>query len=184
MLVFYDDTGAVTGSFEGERALLAPDALAVEADMTPAELGELSDWRVVDGELVRSSMKGAIRDGLAAINASIGTTRLGFITDIPGQQMIYANKETEARAYLALASEPDTLADFPFIAAECQATGLDAYLVAQIFINLAAQWRSIGAGLEGLRIAYGDAVKAAKTPEEIPAIVAALQTALEPYQRT
>jgi hypothetical protein len=182
MLVFYDDTGAVTGTFEGERALLAPDALAVEADMTPTELGELSDWRVVDGALVRVSHAALIRDKVAEANRLIGDTRLQFITEIPGQQMVYSAKEAEARDYLAQPTEPDSLVDYPFIAAECVATGLDAYFVAQIFINLAAQWRYIGARLEGLRIASCDALKAATSPAEITAIMTDLHTALGPYQ--
>ena len=42
---------------------------------------------------------------VSKVNRMIGEVRLQFITDIPGQSIIYANKEQEARDYLA--ADPD-----------------------------------------------------------------------------
>ena len=42
----------------------------------------------------------------ASVNAAIGQVRARYITVLPGQEMLYLAKETEARAWLA-AVDPD-----------------------------------------------------------------------------
>ncbi|ARE84995.1 hypothetical protein ROSMUCSMR3_03541 [Roseovarius mucosus] len=91
-----------------------------------------------------------------AVNKRMDQIRSRFITSIAGQSMIYMAKEAEALAYVAATPEPNTVAgweqDYPFIAGEVGSTGSSAYEVAQVFLNLAAQWRDIGAQLEKARI--------------------------------
>lgn len=51
----------------------------------------------------------------------------------------------------------------PFIAGEVGSTGSSAYEVAQVFLNLAAQWRGIGAQLEKVRIETIQAISLAQS---------------------
>jgi hypothetical protein len=112
------------------------------------------------------------------VNKLIGDTRLNYITDIPGQQIIYANKEQEARDYLSLQTPPNDLAEYPFIDREITATGLSAQAVAQMFSNLAFQWRQVGSALEGLRIGYIQSISQASTKDEIEILLTDLKATL------
>lgn len=104
---------------------------------------------------------------IAEIDAQIGEVRRQFITALPGQEMIYLEKEVEARALLS-APQVD-LADYPFIAAEVGITGETGEQVAQVILNLAAQWRVIGSGLERLRISMKDNLQRATSVAQVEA---------------
>lgn len=93
-----------------------------------------------------------VRQGAAEIRA-------GFVTALPGQDMIYQKKEAEAARYLADPA-PD-LADYPWISAEIGITAQDAPQVAQVYVNLAAEWSAIGARLETLRLGAVAEIEAA-----------------------
>lgn len=105
------------------------------------------------------AVESAVR--IARMNASIGAIRMRFITSLPGQDMIYKAKEDEARLYLSLDPAPETLADFPFIAAETGVLAPTAYEVAQIWLYMGYQWRGAAAMLEGLRTTTSNALKTA-----------------------
>ena len=102
-----------------------------------------------------------------AVNKRMDQIRSRFITPIAGQSMIYMAKETEALAYVAATPEPSTVTgwetQYPFIAGEVGSTGSSAYEVAQVFLNLAAQWRGIGAQLEKVRIETIQAISLAQS---------------------
>ena len=121
----------------------------------------------------------------AAVNAAIDGVRRSFITPIAGQSMIYLEKEAEALAYVAADPEPATLegweAGYPFSASEVGATAPTPYEVAQVYLNLAAQWRAAGAQLENLRIGTITAVNAAATVWEIEAAMTDFTAAVEAF---
>ena len=108
--------------------------------------------------------------------------RRAYITELPGQDMIYLAKEQEAQAYLAADPEPVDLAPFPFIAGEIGTTGQTAYEVAQVFANLAGLWRAAGAALEAVRMSGPAALEACTTPAEVAAALAAILAEIEALQ--
>ena len=112
----------------------------------------------------------------AAVEAAVSAIRHAFVTDLPGQEMIYLAKEAEARAWLA-ATDP-ALADYPFLQAEVGLTAATPAALAALWITMAAQWRAIAAQIEAARMTAIGAIGAATTPAEAEAAVAALQAAL------
>jgi hypothetical protein len=117
--------------------------------------------------------------GKQSVDYIIKQARLLFVTDIPGQEMIYLRKEQEAREFVLLDPVPVDLSEFPFIAVEIGITGQTATEVAQVFLNLASAWKMIGATLEGLRLqAYADVMSCTNT-NAVDAVVASLRTATE-----
>lgn len=107
------------------------------------------------------------------VKSTVHTLRQQFITDIAGQQMIYAEKENEATQFLNADPEPSSVAgweaDYPFIAGEVGTTGETAFEVAQIYMNLSAQWRVAGAFLEKLRIEANTAIEDATSEAGVEA---------------
>lgn len=105
------------------------------------------------------------------INVKSGKSRLYFITEIPGQSMIYSAKEVEAKQYLV--EDPDgtsTTIDttgYPFIHNEIGVTADTAYAVAQVFLNLAQQWRYVGSQLEQMRVGYNAQISTATTTAQV-----------------
>ncbi|PZO64609.1 MAG: hypothetical protein DI498_11025 [Paracoccus denitrificans] len=125
------------------------------------------------------------------INAVRGEVRRKFITVLPGQDMVYLEKETEARSWLnaraALAAgtgpEPDPM-DYPHITREAGITAPDPDSVAQIYLNMAWQFRQISSVIEGVALEFIAAVEACDTPsdafdvsEAFPATLAAAMSA-------
>lgn len=113
---------------------------------------------------------------LTAINAAVAATRSTFITDLPGQEMIYLGKEAEARRWLA-APTPD-LADYPFLTAEVGISAPTAQDLATLWVTLGAQWRAVAALIEGLRLTATAAVAAALTPQEAEAAASVIPAQL------
>lgn len=113
------------------------------------------------------------------INAHAGEVRARFVTVIPGQEMIYLIKESEARAYLA--DPAPVLVDYPFISAEIGITGISAEEVAQIYVNLAAILRATAAQLETARLGTIAAIEAATAPAAIEAALVGYRAALEGF---
>lgn len=110
----------------------------------------------------------------AAINAAVTQVRQLFITDLPGQQMVYLAKEEEAKAYTALPSPPPDLSAFPLLSAEIGITAPTAADLAALWLSMATAWRTIAALIEPLRLSAKAAVEVATTPEQIAAALAAL----------
>lgn len=182
MHVFYNQTGDVTGTFSGDIALLGSTVGAsVEVTRTPEELGELSDWRVENGELVRVGVAAAIRLAVVEVNSRVGEARLRYITAIPGQDALYQAKLEEARAYLAISPEPETLAGFPLLSGEIGLTAPNAYYLAQLWLNMNAMWGFYAAQMERLRLTAIAQVTAATSVAEIDQHLNTLKTSLEPF---
>ena len=129
-------------------------------------------------EQVAGDLAAARRAAIGRINGAAGELRRTFITSIPGQEMLYLAKESEARAFIADPA-PD-MADYPLIAAEIGPglTAPDAASLAQLWLNMGAQWRQVAAQIETARLGAVYAVEAAASEAEIAAIEAAFQGAL------
>lgn len=85
----------------------------------------------------------------ANVDDVIDRVRRRFVTPIAGQEMIYQDKEREARAWQA--TPQPQLADFPFIAAAVGIRAADGDAVAALFLARAAQLRRVAASLEPIR---------------------------------
>ncbi len=137
---------------------------------------------VADAPAKQAALDAAIAAARAAaigrINAIAGALRRTFITSIPGQEMLYLAKEAEARAWVA-DSAPD-MADYPLLSAEIGPglTAPDAGQLAQLWLNMGAQWRQVAAQIETARLGAVYAVEAAPDEATIAAIEAAYQGAL------
>lgn len=103
--------------------------------------------------------------GLNKTKELIALARQTFITDLPGQDAIYLAKENEAVSYLA-ASNP-VLADYPLLAAEVGITAATATELANMWITMAQQWRTIAAQLEAARMTANASIGSATTVTEI-----------------
>ncbi len=109
---------------------------------------------------------------LARLSAHITEARGAFITDLPGQQMIYQAKEAEARAWIAdLVPDP---AAYPLLVAEIGITAPDAHSLAQLWLNMATLWRQTAAALEAVRLSTAAAIEAAETVEQVELAVSGL----------
>lgn len=120
-------------------------------------------------------------EAVAVINATIGQKRTKYITAIAGQGMIYADKEAEAKAYLALDPAPADLTAFQWMPGEIGVTAPDAYQLAQVWMNTAALWRVVGPQIEQLRLSSIAQVQAATTVTAIDAILTSFHTATEAF---
>jgi hypothetical protein len=106
-------------------------------------------------------------DAIVTVNGAIGRARLPYLTDIPGQQAIYTEKAAEAVAYVAMDPTPETLVDFPLMAAEVMITAPDPWQLAQVWLNMQAQLRLVGAQSEQLRLGTQLAITNAVTLGEV-----------------
>ncbi|MEN9059991.1 hypothetical protein [Ponticoccus litoralis] len=157
----------------------APPGVWVEIDDTLHPL-DVSAHCVVEGMLVPvENLVAARLDAVTAINEAVGAKRQNFITEIPGQQMIYQAKEAEARAYVALDPEPANLEPFPLISAEIGITAPTARELAQVWLHMGDMWRATAATLEGIRLTAIGAVGNAGSTAEIDLAVATCFSALE-----
>lgn len=102
---------------------------------------------------------------IASVNEWAGKTRSLYITELPGQEMIYLAKQTEATAYLA--SRPADLTDYPFLAAEVGVTAPTAYELAQLWLNMAALWKGAAAQIENLRLTQIAQIESAASLSEL-----------------
>jgi hypothetical protein len=171
-LVFYRPDRTVAFTADGDEVPPALDMTGLSVLTTEEPLGDLAAWEVVEGALVLVSLEPARARARAALAGWITAARNQLITDLPGQDMVYLAKEAEARAWTSAVS-PD-LADYPLISAEVGITAPDADQLAQLWLNMAALWRSAAAGLEALRLSTQAAIEAAQSPAEITAALAAL----------
>lgn len=125
-----------------------------------------------------ATLEAARRAAIDRINARAGALRRTFITDIPGQEMLYLAKEAEARAFVA--DPAPVMTNYPLISAEVGPglTAPDAAALAQIWLNLGAQWRAVAAQIETARLGAVYIVELATTEAQIAAIEAAYEGAL------
>lgn len=91
--------------------------------------------------------------------------RVKFISPIAGQEMIYQAKELEARKYVT--ELPDTLEEYPFMAAEVGKLAETPWEVAQIWLFMGEQWRLVASSIEGMRTTANKTVESAQTKAEM-----------------
>ncbi|MEM7751809.1 MAG: hypothetical protein AAF230_00250 [Pseudomonadota bacterium] len=131
------------------------------------------------GESLAAELAAARANAIEAVNAAARTVRLRFVTDIPGQEMIYSEKRSEAAAFVSITPSPIDLTPYPFIAAEVGITAPSAYEVAQLYLNLAAQWIEAGSALEAIRLGAVQSIETATTQSQIDAALALMASQLE-----
>lgn len=178
MRLYYDAATGVPGfTFDGPSEI-APPGDFIECNID----GPVEGYRVVDGALVEDNIEPRRNDARLSVEEVLGRARRSFITDLPGQGMIYLDKEQEAKRYLALDPEPSDLTDFPWIYSEIGITGQTAYQVAYVFSYKASLWRHVGPILEALRLEVGGRIDAAQGQADLDAALTYLKTELENLQ--
>jgi hypothetical protein len=118
-------------------------------------------------------------DTIKEVNAKIGAVREEYITPIPGQEMIYSAKEEEAKAFNAIIPRPNDLSELPFLDAEIGITAPSAQELADLWIQMADEWRTIGPLLEQLRLGTIKAIKEATATTEVDTAMSDLINSLE-----
>lgn len=115
-----------------------------------------------------------------AINAAAGQARSRYVTDLAGQEGIYATKATQARAYRAsVVLGVPTAQPGSYLAAEATAKGCTALALADAIIAKADAWDSQqGPAIEAERMRGLAAVAAATTQAGIAEAVSAAEAAL------
>jgi hypothetical protein len=172
-LVFYRPDGSIAFTADGDEAPPTLDMSGLSMLSTDQPPVDLAAWAVVDGALELVSLEPARIRAMATLSGWIASARAQLITDLPGQDMVYLAKEAEARAWVAEAT-PD-IAHFPLLAAEVGLTAPDADQLAQLWLNMAALWRSTAAQLEALRLSAQAAISAAESEAGIAAALAVLE---------
>lgn len=114
---------------------------------------------------------------LEEVNAAIAVLRLRYLTDLPGQDLLYTEKRSEAVAYLA---DPDPQdAGYPLLGAEVDAgTVADRHQAAQLILGLAQVWRQVAARMEAVRLAANGALAAAASVGEVEAALGRFRAAV------
>lgn len=103
------------------------------------------------------------------INRLAGEARAQFITVIPGQEMLYLEKKAEALRWLE--AQSPNLQDYPLLAAEVNITAIDAPALANLWMQMAAQWSVVAATIEAMRMAYINNVNGAADVATIDAMM-------------
>jgi len=145
----------------GAWAVFDPASGAWTDPRTPAEVA-------ADDAAALSSHR---LSAIATVNAIAGEVRKGFITWIPGQEMLYLTKEAEARAWQA--DPAPVLADYPLIAAEIGITAATAGDLAALWLTMGAQWRAAAAQIETARLGTVKAIEDAADKAGVDAAVTA-----------
>jgi hypothetical protein len=172
-LVFYRPDGSIAFTADGDEVPPTLDMSGLALLSTEQPLGDLEAWAVIEGALELVSLEPARARARADLAGWISAARAQLITDLPGQDMVYLAKEAEARAWVSEAT-PD-IADYPLLSAEVGITAPDADQLAQLWLNMAALWRSTAAQLEALRLSAQAAIAAAESEAEIAAALAVLE---------
>lgn len=115
---------------------------------------------------------------LDRVNYLAGRERLKLITNIPGQEMLYIQKEAEALDYIAQDPEPTDMANYPFLEAEVGITAPTALEVAQVYANLSAIFKATGASLENARLGAIAVIETAEDTATMEATLDAYVTGL------
>lgn len=120
---------------------------------------------------------------VALVDAEIDKVRRMFVTPITGQELTYQEKERQAKAYVALSTEPDpqspaALDQFGFILAEVGLTGETPWQVAQVILSKAAAMRHVGPAIERGRMVARDQIAKAESELEIELVLSQFKAAL------
>lgn len=116
-----------------------------------------------------SSLKAARK---SAIDASAEVERGKYITLGAGQAMTYQRKTEEARLYVqAVAAEQEIdPADFPLLQATVGIDGATIGAVAELVLQMDAQWAVIGAAIEAARLGAKAAIDVAEDEAAVLAV--------------
>lgn len=122
-------------------------------------------YMIVDGEPVPgpdpAPSEGLRAELKAEIDIQAGIRRQRYITAVPGQDMVYAEKRAEAERVIAGATE-----DVPHIAAEAMISGRTLAEQAALVLAMAAQWTAISVAIETARLTAKAAIDAAASETE------------------
>lgn len=120
-------------------------------------------WRVLDELAIAEALDAELQVARAAaitrINVEAGQRRAAYITVTTGQEVTYITKEREAKEYLA--AETPSPADYPYLAAEAAALGVQLAALAVTVASTSAAWHEINVGIEAVRVSACDRVKKA-----------------------
>ncbi len=121
----------------------------------------------------RSAVIAAARPRAAArVNNWFGAARRLFITDLPGQEMLYLEKRAQAEAFMTATLAGETISDtddrWRLVRRDIGRFGVTtAYESAQLILNNAYAWRTIADEMEGIRGPIQDALLEASSFAEI-----------------
>lgn len=171
--VFVDAEGFPTGG--GMRPQVPEGAIVLPAPFTTLDLPRLQyrdgEWKERPPEpqpfaltpeevaaeqaaMAASLLARARAQGIERINRRTGDFRKRVYTDIAAQAGIYMDKRSEAVAYVAAVehgTEPETLADYPYLAGEVGVTAPTAWQLAQIWLHRNDRFSEIGSATESIR---------------------------------
>ena len=88
-----------------------------------------------------------------------------YLTQAPGQAMVYLAKEAEAKDFIK--DTAPAMVEYPFVMADMDGSGLGANQVCQIILNKSQLWRRVGSSIERARMIAKTAIEAATTIREI-----------------
>jgi hypothetical protein len=172
--------GSAKANHEDLTAFDTPETGAVIADLPDVDSFKVSpDGQIIPidtGDFAEEDLKNRRSSALFYLRNKVSNARTKYISDFPGQDAIYQAKENEAVAYLA-ATNP-VLSDYPLLEAETGITAATPTELANLWITLAQQWRSIAAQLEAARMTANASIASAATVADIEAALTALDTAL------
>jgi len=144
-----------------------PEALLTQGSWVDVEsIDELRihELRVVDGAIVEREdiLEARQEEALAHVMSEIARLRRRMVTDLPGQEMLYLRKETQARDYVLTQT-----GSHPLIEAEVGITAPTKDEVAQVILNLAYQWEQMAQFMEQTRLSANAVIRAAITVQEV-----------------
>jgi hypothetical protein len=148
-------------------------------DMTDCTTVEVPDgwpetwvWEAVTQVFVAPPLVPRQEAAKVAVDAAAAKCRASRLTDGFGQEMLYLQKEAEARACVIDAA-PDT-AQYPLLAAEVGSTGATLAEVAVAIIIRADECRADMAAIEAVRLSAKRQVDMATSTAEIESILAGI----------
>lgn len=184
MIIYYEPgSGEIRYTIDGSPEIIPPGSYIVVPDGT--KITPTAAFRVQNGVLVESFLDPCKEQAIAEINCLTGITRKKYITVIPGQDMLYKEKEIQAVNYLAASPEPNTVSgwetEYPSIAREVGITADTPANVATVIVHLADIWRDIGSLLDQFRLGAILTVENATDRTAIDQAVSNFQTAVEQF---
>lgn len=173
-LYLYDRNGDITGT----GSLANPPKTNRRWFISEESPEYFKDKRVVDGAVVQKPSNELVQmaeeelsekklEMKRLVAEKIRLARTRFITDLPGQEAIYARKKETAVAYLQSDPLPSTLDDYPLLKKEVGVTAPTAFELAQIWLNLDSLWETVAANLEAVRLGTNQEIDATTTTSEL-----------------
>lgn len=113
-----------------------------------------------------------IQQSLFRIDNIATSARSRFITTGAGQEMIYLEKESQARSFIAAGYPEANIANYKYIAAEASVLEVSGRAVADTIVAQADLWEDIGVALESARIKAKRLAELQVTVDAIEAVIA------------